>query len=122
VNLSRTIAGQLLKYGDIRRGTLGLTIEDPTAAVLRDLKLAVPQPGAVITKVTAGSAGERAGLKAGDVVVRVGETAVRDAAFLRTRIALLRVGETAELSVLREGKETLIKAVIAERQPQAAAR
>jgi S1-C subfamily serine protease len=122
VNLSRTIAGQLLKYGDIRRGTLGVTIEDPTAAVLRDLKLAAPQPGAVVTNVTSGSAGERAGLKVGDVVVRVGGAEVRDAAFLRTRIALLRIGETAELDVLRAGKEIVIKAVIAERQPQAAAR
>jgi S1-C subfamily serine protease len=122
VNLSRTIAGQLLKYGDIRRGTLGVTIEDPTPAVLRDLKLAAPQSGAVITKVNPGSAGERAGLKAGDVVTLVGESAVRDAAYLRTRIALLRIGETAELAVLRDGKETTIRAVVAERQPQAAAR
>jgi S1-C subfamily serine protease len=122
VNLSRIIAGQLLKYGDIRRGTLGVTIEDPTPAVLRDLKLAAPQPGAVITKVNPGSSGERAGLKAGDVVTRVGESAVRDSAFLRTRIALLRIGETAELAVLREGKETTIRAIVAERQPQAAAR
>jgi serine protease DegQ len=122
VNLSRVIGEQLLKFGDIRRGTLGLTIEDPTPAVLRDLKLRAPQPGAVVTKVAPGSAGERAGLKPGDVVVRVAEAAVRDAAYLRTRIALLRIGETAELAVLRDGKETTIKAVIAEREPQAAAR
>jgi S1-C subfamily serine protease len=122
VNLSRTIAGQLLKHGDIRRGTLGITIEDPTPAVLRDFKLTAPQAGAVVTKVAPGSTGERAGLKAGDVVIRVAEAAVRDATYLRTRIALLRIGETAELAVLRDGKETAIKAVIAERQPQAAAK
>src|SRR5262249_14535721 len=40
MNMSRIIADQLLKYGDIRRGTLGVTIEDPTPAVLRDSKLA----------------------------------------------------------------------------------
>jgi serine protease Do/serine protease DegQ len=122
VNLVRIIAGQILQHGDIRRGTLGVTIEDPTAAVLRDLKLAAPQRGAVITKVAPGSAGDHAGLKAGDVVTRVGETAARDAAFVRTRIALLRIGETAELAVLREGKETMIRAVVAERAAQAAAR
>jgi S1-C subfamily serine protease len=122
VNLVRIIAEQLLQHGDIRRGTLGVTIEDPTAAVLRDLRLAAPQRGAVITRVAPGSAGERAGLKAGDVVTRVGETAARDAAFVRTRVALLRIGETAELAVLRDGKETTIRAVVAERAPQAAAR
>jgi S1-C subfamily serine protease len=122
VNLARIIAEQILKYGDIRRGTLGVTIEDPTAAVLRDLKLAGPPRGAVITKVSPGSAGERAGLKAGDIVTRVGEATARDAAFVRTRIALLRIGEAAEIAILRDGKEMTIRAVIAERQPQTSSR
>jgi serine protease Do len=118
VNMSRIIADQLLKYGDIRRGTLGITIEEPTPAVLRDLKLAGPQQGPVITKVDPGSAGERAGLKAGDVVTRIGEREAINAAFLRTRIALLRIGDTAELAILRDGKPMTIRAVIAERQPR----
>jgi S1-C subfamily serine protease len=117
-NMSRIIADQILKYGDIRRGTLGITIEDPTPAVIRDMKLTGPQSGAVITKVDRGSAGERAGLKSGDVVTKLGEVAVRNAPFLRTRIALLRIGETAELAVLREGKQMTIRAIVAERQPR----
>jgi len=114
VNMSRIIADQILKYGDIRRGTLGITIENPTPAVIRDMN----QPGAVITKVDRGSAGERAGLKSGDIVVKIGDAAVRNAPFLRTRIALLRVGETAELAILREGKQMTLRATIAERQPR----
>ena len=114
VNMARIIADQILKYGDIRRGTLGITIENPPPAGTRDPN----QPGAVITKVDRGSAGERAGLKVGDVVVNIGDAAVRNAPFLRTRIALLRIGETAELAILREGKAMTIRAPIAERQPQ----
>jgi serine protease Do/serine protease DegQ len=119
VNIARIIAEQLLQHGDIRRGTLGLTIEDPTAAVLRGLKITGPVQGAVITRVAPGSAGERAGLKAGDVVTRIGEMAARDSALVRTRIALLRIGETAELAVLRDGRETVVRAVIAGRPPAA---
>jgi len=122
VNMARIIADQILKYGDIRRGTLGITIEDPTPAVLRDMKLSGPQSGAVITKVDRGSAGERAGLKSGDVVTKLGERAVINAGFFRTRIALLRIGETAELTILREGKQTTIRAIIAERQPRTSAK
>ncbi len=118
VNMARIIADQLLKYGDIRRGTLGITIEDPTPAVLRDMKLTGPQSGAVITKVDRGSGGERAGLKSGDVVTKLGEREVTNAGFLRTRIALLRIGEPAELTILREGKQAAIRAIIAERQPR----
>ena len=118
VNMSRIIASQILKFGDIRRGTLGIAIEDATPAVIRDMKLTGPQPGAVITKVDPGSAGERAGLKSGDVVTRLGDVAVRNAPFLRTRIALLRIGETAEFTILRGGKQMTIRAVMAERQPR----
>ena len=116
VNMSRIIANQILKFGDIHRGTLGITIEDPTPAVIRDMKLTGPQPGAVITRVDHGSSGERAGLKSGDVVTKLGAEAVRNAPSLRTRIALLRIGETAELAILREGKPMTIRAIMAERQ------
>ena len=116
VNMSRIIADQILKYGDIRRGTLGITIEDPTPAAIGDMKLAGRPSGAVITKVDRGSAGERAGLKAGDFVTMIGERDVINAAFLRNRIALLRIGETAELAILRAGKQMIIQAIVAERQ------
>ena len=115
VNMSRIIANQILKFGDIRRGSLGITIEDPTAALIRDMKL-TGSPKAVITKVDRGSAGERAGLKSGDVVTRLGAEAVRNAPFLRTRIALLRIGEIAELTILREGEQMAVRATVAERQ------
>jgi len=118
VNMSRIIANQILKFGDIHRGTLGITIEDPTPAVIRDMKLTGPQSGAVIIRVDHGSSGERAGLKSGDVVTKLGAEAVRNAPFLRTRIALLRIGETAELAILREGKPMTIRAVMADRQPR----
>ncbi len=118
INMSRIIADQILRYGDIRRGTLGVTIEDPSPAVIRDMKLAGQPQGAVITKVNPGSAGERAGLKAGDIVTRLGEADVRNAPFLRTRIALLRIGETADLAILRDGKAMTIRATIADRQQQ----
>jgi len=121
-NMARIIAQQILSNGDIHRGTLGITIEDPTPAVIRDMKLAGPQAGAVITKVAPGSAGDRAGLKSGDVVTELGGVAVRNAPFLRTRIALLRIGDIAELALLRKGKAMAVRATIVERQPSAASR
>jgi S1-C subfamily serine protease len=121
-NTARTIAEQILAFGNIRRGTLRITIDDPTPGVLRDMKLTGPQPGAVITKVEPGSAGERAGLRSGDVVTEIGGLPVRDAAFLRTRIALRRIGEAAELTVVREGKRMSIRAVVVERELRGSSR
>jgi S1-C subfamily serine protease len=116
-NTVRIVAGQILAYGDISRGTLGITVENPTPGVLRDMNLAGQQPGAVITKVDPGSAGARAGLKPGDVVTEIGGIAVRDSGNLRIRIALLRIGEAAELAVLRAGTTIRIRAVVAARPP-----
>jgi S1-C subfamily serine protease len=76
----------------------------------------------VITKVDAGSAAARAGLKPGDVVVRLGNRAVVGSTFLRNRMALLRVGEVAELSVLRDGKLLTARATVAARDQRSQSR
>jgi serine protease DegQ len=116
MGMARNVADLLLEFGEIRRGSLGITIDDPTPSVLRGLKLpiaAAPQVGAVIVKVDGGSAGARAGLKPGDVVTDIGNMAVRDTADLRNRMALLRVDEVAELAVMRDGKPMTIRATMA---------
>jgi serine protease DegQ len=117
VNMVRVLVDQLLAFGDIRHGALGFTFDDTVPIRVADLKLSAPPPGAVILKVDARSAAERAGLKAGDVVTQLGGTPVRDASDLSTRIALLRVGDIAELAVSRQGGRLTVRASLAERGP-----
>jgi S1-C subfamily serine protease len=116
INMARNVADQILEFGEVRRGSLGITIDDPTPSVFRELRMPVSTAaapvGAVIVKVDGGSAGARAGLKSGDVVTDIGKTAVRDSADLRNRMALLRIGEVAELSVMRDGKPMMIRATM----------
>ena len=117
INMARNVADQILEFGEVRRGSLGITIDDATPSVLRELKLPVSSAaapiGAMIVKVDSSSAGARAGLKSGDLVTELGKTAIRDSADLRIRMALLRVGEVAELTVMRDGKPMTIRATIA---------
>ena len=122
VNMARTVADQMIEGGEIRHGSLGITIDDPTPDVIRELKIPAPQGGAVIVKVDPKSTGARAGLKSGDVVTEIGNRPVRDSAFLRNRLALLRVGDVADLGVLRDGKPLRIQATMAERDDRARAR
>ena len=122
VNMARTVADQIIVAGEIRRGSLGITIDDPTPDVIRELKITAPPNGAVIVKVDPKSTGARAGLKSGDVVTEIGNRPVRDSVFLRNRLALLRVGDVAELDVLRDGKVFKIQATVAERDQRGRAK
>jgi S1-C subfamily serine protease len=108
------IVDQIVKYGGVWRGSLGATIEDPTAGRGRHSTLPMGQKGAVIVKVDSQSTAEQADLKSGDVVTAFNGTPVQDASHLRSSVALLRIGEVAELMVLREGHEIAIRVVMAQ--------
>ena len=122
VNMAHIIIDQIVEVGEIRRGSLGITFDDPTPDVMRELKISAPQGCAVIVKVDPRSSGARAGLKPGDIVTEIGNRPVRDSAFLRNRLALLRIGDVADLAVLRDGKQLNIQATVAERDQSARAK
>jgi S1-C subfamily serine protease len=123
VNTARIIADQIIEFGDVRRGTIGITTDDPSPDAARDAGSAEPPSGAsvgaVIVKVTPGSPAARAGLKPGDLVTELGGRQVIDSQFLRRRLALLRIGEVADLTVRRDGKLSNVKLAVADRDPRA---
>jgi S1-C subfamily serine protease len=117
VNTARIIADQIIEFGDVRRGTLGITTDDPSPDAPREAGSTEPTGGAIIVKVAPGSPAARAGLKPGDFVTELGGRQVIDSQFLRRRLALLRVGEVADLTVRRDGKLSNVKLAVADRQP-----
>jgi S1-C subfamily serine protease len=114
INMARLVVDRIVETGDLRRGKLGITFEDATPALVRDLKLTATPLTPVITRVDAGFPADLAGLKVGDVVTDLGGTPVRDTSHLRARLSLLWVGDTAELTVMRGGKPAVIRATIAD--------
>jgi S1-C subfamily serine protease len=116
INMARTVTDRIVETGDVRRGKLGITFEDPTPALVREFKLAQAPTTPIITKVEPGSAADIAGLKVGDVVTDLAGTPVRDTSLLRSRLGLLWVGDTAELTVMRNGKPAVIRAAITDPQ------
>ncbi len=111
VNMARDIMEQLIEYGEVRRGRLGVYVQDLTPELARAFGIDY-QEGAVITQVADDSPAAKAGLKPGDVVVAVNGKPVRDAADLRNRIGLLRVGQRVRLKIVRNGSERTVIAVI----------
>ncbi len=111
VNMAQAVMEQLVSYGEVRRGRLGIGIQDVTPDLASALSLERAN-GAVINRVEPDSPAEAAGLQAGDVVVALDGREVRNAADLRNRVGLLRIGEDVAITVLRDGKERSVRARI----------
>jgi serine protease Do/serine protease DegQ len=113
VNMALQVMDHLVAHGEVRRGRLGVTVQDLTPELAQAFGISQTQ-GAVIAQVEPGSAAERAGLKEGDVVLRVNERRVRNATELRNAIGLLRVGSEVQLDVVRDNRRRTLTAVVAE--------
>jgi serine protease DegQ len=113
-NMVQAIVDQILEYGEVRHGSLGITLQDSTAPVLPAAKQVIQRNGAMIVKVDRQSTAEQAGLKSGDVVTEVNTVPVENASHLRASLALVRIGETAELAVLREGQRIVVHPIVAQ--------
>ena len=103
ITLARYVTRELLDHGIVRRGRLGVSLQDLNPALARELKLEQPT-GALITGTQPDSAAERAGLQAGDVVVAVDQLRIASAADLRNAEGLLPVGRTALVEYYRDGR------------------
>jgi len=107
-NMVRAITAQLIKYGEVRRGRVGLSTQDLSAELAKALKVA-PNQGAVVVEVAAGTPAERAGMKVGDVITSVNGHHVRSSSDLRNQIGVTPVGEEVEFKLLRDGSERSVR-------------
>jgi serine protease Do len=102
-NLASKVLTDLRDYGKVRRALLGVNISDVTEFVARDLKLPTID-GVLIRSVSPGSSAEEAGLKSGDVIVKVNGVVTNTVPELQEQVALFRPGDIISLEYLREGR------------------
>ncbi len=113
INMVRELTSQLIEYGEVRRGLLGVIMQNLTPELARAFGLDMHQ-GVVISQVVDDSAAERAGLKAGDVVATINGVTVKSASAMRNMVGLMRVGAKMEIAVLRDGEKVKLTAYIAD--------
>jgi Do/DeqQ family serine protease len=104
INMARQVMDQLVNYGEIKRGRIGVAIQDLTPDLAQALGTRHTQ-GAVIARVEPGSPAERAGLRTNDLVVAINGAPMRSGTELRNRVGLSRIGDEVELTVERGGAE-----------------
>jgi serine protease Do/serine protease DegQ len=115
-NMVSRLMNQIVAHGSVRRGQLGVAVQDLTPELARAFNIPADR-GAVIAQVSPSSAAARAGLKEGDVVLSINDKPIRDGNGLRNAIGLLEVGEAARLEILRDGKPMILDAKIGEYVP-----
>jgi len=114
-NMVKNLVQQLLEFGEIRRGVLGIRGGELTPELTKTFALE-SQHGAFIYQVNPHSAAEEAGLKAGDVIVSLNGQRIKSFSALRAKIGTLSVDKKIKLGVIRDGKALSISAVLKEYQ------
>ena len=112
-NMARNVMTQLIEHGEVRRGKLGVTIQQITPDLARGLGLANAN-GALVSSVESGGPAEAAGLARGDVITAINGSAVKDNNELRNEIAALQPGTSVQLTLQRDGKERTVTAKLGE--------
>ena len=111
INLARVAMDQLIEYGDVQRGKLGIIGQPLTPELAKAFGLKDSQ-GALIAQVLPDTPAEKAGLKAEDIILEINGKEVRNFNQLRNEVGLMRVGEKVKLVVLRDGRRKRITAEI----------
>ncbi len=120
INMVRELTDQLIEYGEVRRGMLGVIMQNLTPELARAFGLDMHQ-GVVISQVVDDSAADKAGLKAGDVVSEINGVAVKSASSMRNMVGLMRVGAKMDISVIRDGDKKVLTAYIEDEVEQSLA-
>ena len=111
-HIAREIMRQLLEFGEIRRGLLGVILDDIDEELAEILGLEAAS-GAYIKEVSPDSAAEKAGIEAGDVVLRANGQKVESAGDLINAVGLRSVGDEISLEILdRDGRTKKVRAVL----------
>ena len=104
VNMAKASMGQILEHGEVKRGQIGVGIQDISSDLREAFDLENGQQGVLISGVSDDSPAKRAGLKAGDVIVSVDERDTDSTGQLRSQIGMKNIGDKVVLGVMRDGK------------------
>ncbi len=110
-NIAAYVTEQIIKNGKVRRGWVGMSVQDLTPALAERLGIEA-QGGALVIEVEPGGPAEKAGIKKWDVVQKFGSRPIRNSVDLQNVISLGPVGEKVDITVLRQGMVLVIPVII----------
>lgn len=102
-NMAMNLAQQLIDFGEVKRGQLGIRGTEMTAEMAKAFNVEA-QRGAFVNEVLPGSAAAKAGIKAGDIITTLDGKSVDSFSALRVKIGTTAPGKDVKVGLLREGK------------------
>ncbi|MCG8314738.1 MAG: DegQ family serine endoprotease [Pseudomonadales bacterium] len=121
INMAKASMKQIMENGEVRRGQIGIGIQDITHELRDAFDLENGQLGVLVTKVMEDSPAEDAGIKSGDIVIAVDGAKTISTGQLRSQIGMKAIGEKVELTVLRDGDEEKFKVKVGKPESMVAA-
>jgi serine protease Do len=110
-NLARPVLDQLAQFGEVRRGWLGVQIQNVDESIAETLGLGKAR-GALVAGVDDRGPAKPAGIKKGDVIVKFNGDEVKESRDLPRMVAATPVGKLVEVVVIRDGKETPVNVTL----------
>lgn len=104
VNLVRKVIKDLMDFGVVQRGILGVFIDDMTSELAKELKLDAVE-GVYITRVTPGSGADDAGLREGDVIIGINGIKTRTMPEMQEQVGRYRPGNSISVDYFRNGSK-----------------
>lgn len=121
-NMARSVMDQLIKYGKVRRGLLGILVQNLTPELATAFGINELSIGAVVTEVQPHTPAADGGLKSGDIIQQVNGSIIKNAYQIRNLVGVLPIGSYLHIRVLRHGKPVSLSIVIMDpkgHQPEA---
>jgi serine protease Do/serine protease DegQ len=114
-NMAISLQQQLVKFGKVNRGQLGIVVQDLTPDLSQAFNLNIKY-GVIISQVDTNSPAEKANLRPGDIVLSVNGKLTKNSSSLRNNLGLLSVGDKATLQILRNGEQQQVTLKIGKRK------
>lgn len=109
-NMAQSVMTQLIKYGSVSRGVLGVIIQDFTPALASAFKLP-GQKGALVSQTSPNSPAAAAGIRPGDLIQAVNDQVIENGAQVKNAVGLMRVGSRINIKLLRNGKPMTVSVI-----------
>jgi len=115
INMAKSILADLKTKGKVTRGWLGVSVQDISEDMAKNLNYK-SRNGAIVTDVVKGDPADVAGIKVEDIITEINGKVIKDTHEVLLSIAALHVGDKVAIKVIRDGKEIMLSVVVSERK------